>query len=90
MSRKDLSYVHGRCQELLAAAGNSRQLLRLDFVSAVSRIRSFNFLEGSAVLQGMTVLFQRNPIVSICVLFLSCKANASVYLAKTGHGPYSS
>ena len=68
MSRKDLSYAHGKCQELLAAAGTSPQVLRLDFVSAVT-IRSFIFLEGRAVLERIIILFQRNPLAPICVLF---------------------
>ena len=89
MSRKDLSFAHGRCQDLLAAASNSQQALRLDFVSAVT-IRSFFFLNESAVLQRISIMFQVNLLPLSARFFLSCKTNARVYLAKTGHVPLSS
>jgi hypothetical protein len=72
LSRKDLSYAHCSCRELLAAAGTSQQVPRLDFVLAVT-IRIFIFLDGSAVLQRTRSLFQRN-----LQLFLSFKENARV------------
>ena len=46
-------------------------------------------MKAVLILYVMHVLFSTLTEVFPC-FFLSCKANARVYLAKTGHGPHSS